>query len=82
MNVIGISKPNGKIHRVYPDGRIANTNPFYRQKNVVKSIYSFGHGNPQGLAVHPETGLTRIRIHITISKAKALTYVFEEVVYE
>lgn len=52
-----MSKPNGKIHRVYPDGRVPFSNPFYNQKNAVKSIYSYVHRNPQGLAVHPDTGL-------------------------
>lgn len=51
-----LTKPNGKIHRIYTDGRIPKTNPFYGQKGVVESIYSYGHRNPQGLAVHPETG--------------------------
>jgi glucose/arabinose dehydrogenase len=51
-----ISKPNGKIHRIHSDGRIPSSNPFYGQKNAIQSIYSYGHRNPQGLAVHPETG--------------------------
>lgn len=51
-----ISKPNGKIHRIYRDGRIPTSNPFYNEPNAIKSIYSYGHRNPQGLAVHPETG--------------------------
>jgi glucose/arabinose dehydrogenase len=51
-----ISKPNGKIHRIHRDGRIPKTNPFYDRPGAIKSIYSYGHRNPQGLAVHPETG--------------------------
>lgn len=51
-----LSKPNGKIHRIHRDGRIPNSNPFYGQKELVQSIYSYGHRNPQGLAVHPQTG--------------------------
>jgi glucose/arabinose dehydrogenase len=51
-----LRKPNGKIHRIYRDGRIPRTNPFYGQQGTIKSIYSYGHRNPQGLAVHPETG--------------------------
>lgn len=50
-----LSRPNGKIHRIYKDGRIPVNNPFYNQKNAVKSIYSYGNRNPQGLAIHPET---------------------------
>jgi glucose/arabinose dehydrogenase len=51
-----ISKPNGKIHRIHTDGSIPATNPFYGKKDAMSSIYSFGHRNPQGLAVHPQTG--------------------------
>jgi glucose/arabinose dehydrogenase len=51
-----LSKPNGKIHRIHTDGRIPVTNPFYDQEGIIGSIYSYGHRNPQGLAVHPETG--------------------------
>jgi glucose/arabinose dehydrogenase len=51
-----LTKPNGKIHRIHRDGRIPKTNPFYDQEGAVKSIFSYGHRNPQGLAIHPETG--------------------------
>ncbi|CAH9052495.1 Aldose sugar dehydrogenase YliI [Pseudoalteromonas sp. CIP111854] len=46
----------GKIHRIKPDGSIPNSNPFANQQNARKSIYSFGHRNPQGMAMHPKTG--------------------------
>lgn len=49
-------RPNGKIHRVWPDGSIPNDNPFADGKSGLKTVYSYGHRNPQGLAVHPETG--------------------------
>ena len=51
-----LSKPNGKIHRVYSDGRIPNSNPFYSDPNALKTIFSYGHRNPQGLAIHPGSG--------------------------
>ena len=51
-----LGKPNGKIHRIYPDGRIPRSNPFYGKQGAMASIYSYGHRNPQGLAVHPQTG--------------------------
>lgn len=47
----------GKIHRVYDDGRIPEDNPFVGQENAVASIFSYGHRNPQGLSMHPETGV-------------------------
>jgi aldose sugar dehydrogenase len=48
---------NGKIHRVYDDGTIPKDNPFVNTPNAIASIYSYGHRNPQGLAIHPQTGL-------------------------
>lgn len=49
--------PNGKIHRIHPDGSIPEDNPFVNQAGAYPSIYSYGHRNPQGLAIHPETDL-------------------------
>lgn len=51
-----LTRPNGKIHRVHHDGGIPKDNPFVNTKDAVKSIWSYGHRNPQGLARHPETG--------------------------
>lgn len=52
-----LTRPNGKIHRIRPDGSIPRDNPFVGQPGVYESIWSFGHRNPQGLIVHPQTGL-------------------------
>lgn len=46
----------GKIHRIYDDGRIPEDNPFVDTPGAIPSIYSYGHRNPQGVAIHPETG--------------------------
>jgi glucose/arabinose dehydrogenase len=43
--------PNGKIHRVFSDGRIPPDNPFVDVPGAVGSIWSYGHRNPQGLAL-------------------------------
>ncbi|GAL67981.1 PQQ-dependent oxidoreductase [Jejuia pallidilutea] len=45
----------GKIHRVNDDGSIPVDNPFVDQEGVKKSIFSYGHRNPQGLAFNPLT---------------------------
>lgn len=50
-----ITRPNGKIHRIWPDGTIPESNPFYDHPDAVQSIYSYGHRNPQGVAVDLET---------------------------
>jgi len=51
-----ISKPNGKVHRILRNGDIPKDNPFVNQAEAMKSIFSFGNRNPQGLAINPETG--------------------------
>ncbi len=51
-----LSRPNGKVHRVFDDGRIPPDNPFLGVTNAVPSIWSYGHRNPQGLDRHPATG--------------------------
>ncbi len=51
-----ITRPNGKIHRIHDDGRVPSDNPFAQEKDAYKSIWSYGHRNPQGLDLHPATG--------------------------
>lgn len=52
-----LSRPNGKIHRITTDGRIPSDNPFVGRSGVYESIFTYGNRNPQGLVVHPETGM-------------------------
>jgi glucose/arabinose dehydrogenase len=47
---------NGKIHRLTEDGKVPNDNPFFLEEGTMQSIYSFGHRNPQGVAMNPLTG--------------------------
>ena len=51
-----VETPNGKVHRLHDDGRIPADNPFAEQPGAITSIWSYGHRNPQGMAVHPTTG--------------------------
>lgn len=51
-----LSLPNGKIHRIYDDGSIPASNPFTSNPEALPTIWSYGHRNPQGLDLHPETG--------------------------
>jgi glucose/arabinose dehydrogenase len=51
-----LSRPNGKIHRVFDDGRIPKDNPFVGRAGALGSIWSYGNRNAQGLAFHPVTG--------------------------
>jgi len=43
----------GKIHRLNDDGTVPSDNPFYNSPDARKSIWSYGHRNPQGLVVSP-----------------------------
>jgi glucose/arabinose dehydrogenase len=51
-----LDRPNGKIHRIHDDGRVPNDNPFARNPKALPTVWSYGHRNPQGLAIHPVTG--------------------------
>jgi len=50
------STHTGTISRIHDDGRIPADNPFVDQPGARPEIWSYGHRNPQGLAIHPETG--------------------------
>lgn len=47
----------GKIHRLTSEGLMPVDNPFVKVDTARMSIYSYGHRNPQGLAIHPTTGV-------------------------
>ncbi len=51
-----LSFPYGKIHRLRDDGQIPQDNPFITTPKAIGSIWSYGHRNAQGMAVHPSTG--------------------------
>ncbi len=46
----------GKVHRLMDDGKVPADNPFVKGDKGFASIWSYGHRNPQGLAMHPATG--------------------------
>lgn len=51
-----LDNSHGKIHRIHEDGQIPPENPFYTTPGAVNSIFTYGTRNPQGMALHPETG--------------------------
>ncbi|RIV45229.1 PQQ-dependent sugar dehydrogenase [Flagellimonas pelagia] len=57
VNPQDIKRDGGKIYRINDDGSIPKDNPFVGNNGAKKAIYSYGHRNPQGLALHPETGV-------------------------
>ncbi len=50
-----LDNTNGKIHRLRDDGSIPRDNPFLKDAQAQASIFTYGHRNPQGLAIHPQT---------------------------
>lgn len=46
----------GTIIRIRDDGSVPDDNPFVGLTDARPEIYSYGHRNVQGLAVHPDTG--------------------------
>ncbi|WP_287814048.1 PQQ-dependent sugar dehydrogenase [Pseudomonas sp.] len=51
-----LSKLQGKVVRLFPDGRVPDDNPFVGQKGARPEIWSYGHRNQQGAALNPWTG--------------------------
>ncbi len=51
-----LSADMGKIIRINPDGLVPFDNPFANRQGARPEIWSYGHRNIQGLAIHPDTG--------------------------
>ncbi len=52
-----LSKGQGKVVRLHEDGKIPTDNPFVKTEGARPEIWSYGHRNPQGLVIHPKTGV-------------------------
>lgn len=82
-----LTKDGGKVYRINDDGSIPEDNPFVGEPNAKEAIYSYGHRNPQGMILHPETGEVWVHEHgpqggdeINIVK-KGKNYGWAEVTY-
>ncbi len=53
----------GQIIRINKDGSIPADNPFLDKSGFRPEIWSYGHRNPQGAALHPATGKLWIHEH-------------------
>ena len=51
-----LSNHHGVTVHLLEDGAVPPDNPFVGQAGALPEIWSYGHRNPQGLAVHPENG--------------------------
>lgn len=63
VNPQDINRDGGKIYRINDDGSIPTDNPFYNIDGAKKAVFSYGHRNPQGMAIHPITGKIWIHEH-------------------
>jgi glucose/arabinose dehydrogenase len=51
-----LSNHHGKMIRLHDDGRVPADNPYVKTPGALPEIWSLGHRNIQGLAIHPQTG--------------------------
>ena len=54
---------NGTVLRLNEDGSVPEDNPFVGDPSGLPEIYSYGHRNPQGLAVRPSNGQVWLTEH-------------------
>ena len=47
---------SGCVIRLHEDGRIPDDNPFRGKAGFRDEIWTYGHRNPQGMTLHPESG--------------------------
>ena len=57
------SHHSGKVLRLNDDGSVPEDNPFVGVDGHAPEIYSYGHRNAQGLAIHPETNVPWVSEH-------------------
>ena len=55
-NAQNLSTHEGAVFRFTADGAVPPDNPFVGNPEALPEIYSYGHRNMQGAALHPETG--------------------------
>ena len=55
-NAQNLASHGGKVLRFNEDGSVPDDNPYAGQEDAAPEVWSIGHRNPQGLAIHPETG--------------------------
>jgi len=46
----------GTTIRLTMDGSVPDDNPFVGRDDIPDAVYTYGHRNQQGMAIHPETG--------------------------
>ena len=56
MSAQDLNTHMGKILRLRDDGSVPPDNPFVGKAGHKPEVFSYGHRNPQGITIHPETG--------------------------
>jgi aldose sugar dehydrogenase len=51
-----LSNHHGTTVRIHDDGRVPDDNPFVGREGALPDVWSYGHRNAQGMAIHPDTG--------------------------
>jgi aldose sugar dehydrogenase len=62
-NAQNLQHHGGSVVRINPDGSFPFDNPFLNSRNVLPEIFSYGHRNPQGIAMDSETGNVWLHEH-------------------
>ncbi len=63
VNPQNINRDGGKIYRLNDDGSIPSDNPFVSTPGAKAAVFSYGHRNPQGMAMNPTTGEIWVHEH-------------------
>jgi aldose sugar dehydrogenase len=58
-----LTRGNGKVMRISTEGMPAPGNPSFTAAGAQSAIWSYGHRNPQGAALHPTTGELWVNEH-------------------
>lgn len=58
-----VSTHLGKVVRINADGSVPSDNPFVGRSDARAEVWSYGHRNPQGADIHPDTGALWIIEH-------------------
>ena len=82
-----ITRDGGKLYRLHIDGSVPKDNPFVGKEKAKEAIWSYGHRNPQGMEINPETNTIWLHEHgpkggdeINIPK-KGLNYGWPSITY-
>jgi glucose/arabinose dehydrogenase len=51
-----LDRHQGKVVRIFTSGLVPDDNPFTQTRDAMPEIWSYGHRNVQGAALHPMTG--------------------------